>query len=120
MKENVLVFGASMNRARASNTAVELLSNAGHHVRAFGLREGEINGVPIETVLPEIENLDTLTLYVGPQNQPPYYDYFLKLKPRRVIFNPGTENREFMDLLTENGIAYEAACTLVLVSTGQY
>ena len=66
------------------------------------------------------ESIDTVTLYVGPQRQPAYYDYILSLKPRRVIFNPGTENEEFYKILKDNNIEAEVACTLVLLGTGQY
>ncbi|MBK8684274.1 MAG: CoA-binding protein [Bacteroidetes bacterium] len=67
-----------------------------------------------------LADVDTITLYLGPQNQAPYYDYCLGLKPRRIIFNPGTENPEFQDMATQQGIVCLEACTLVLLSTGQY
>ena len=70
--------------------------------------------------LDEFQNIDTVTLYLNPKNQEPYYQQILDLKPRRVIFNPGTENPEFYKLLEAEGVEVEVACTLVLLATGQY
>jgi predicted CoA-binding protein len=120
MKENVLVMGASMNPARYSFKATNMLLEYGHKVTGFGMRKGEVRGSIIYDVLPEIQGLDTVTLYLGPKNQPPYYDYLINAKPKRVIFNPGTENPELMDLLSNAGIKSEVACTLVLLRTNQY
>lgn len=115
-----LVIGASENPDRYSNKAIHQLVKAGHEVKALGLKKGEVNGIKIETGYPELEGIDTVTLYVGPQNQPVYYDYILSLKPRRVIFNPGTENPDLFQLLKEANIASEIACTLVLLATYSY
>jgi predicted CoA-binding protein len=117
---DTLVIGASENQSRYSYKAVTQLTANGHKVYALGLKKGEINGVEIVTGFPKISDIDTVTLYVGPQNQPAYYDYILALKPRRVIFNPGTENEEFIKLLSEQGIFCEVACTLVLLATQSY
>jgi predicted CoA-binding protein len=110
MKKNTLVLGASLKPERYSNMAINRLRNYNHNVKAFGLREGEVNTVTI----------DTVTLYLNPKRQEDYYDYIIGLAPNRVIFNPGTENIEFYELLNENDIRYEIACTLVLLGTGQY
>ncbi len=118
--KKTLVLGASTNPARYSNIAIHRLVRLGKPVIAFGLREGEVAGVPIQTEKEDFEDIDTVTLYVGPKHQPQYYDYILSLNPRRVIFNPGTENTEFVALLNEHGIIAEIACTLVLLSTNQY
>ena len=67
-----------------------------------------------------LKNIDTVTLYLSQANQVSFYDYVLSLNPDRVIFNPGTENKEFQDILDRNGIKTEIACTLVLLSTNQY
>jgi predicted CoA-binding protein len=115
-----LVLGASTNPTRYAFMAVQRLSNYGIAVAAVGLKPGTIADVEIQTGMPEIANVDTVTLYLGPQNQPPYYDYILSLKPRRVIFNPGTENPEFEAMLTEHGIEAPSACTLVMLSVGNY
>ena len=100
MKEKVLVMGASMNPSRYSNIAANMLLDYGHELHQWGRRAGEIRGVPIQTELPDIDDLDTITLYLGPQNQPPFYDYIVNSGTKRVIFNPGTENEELMSMLT--------------------
>lgn len=120
MKKKTLVFGASLKPERISNMAVGRLVNKGQPVVAFGLREGEINGVTIDTDLIAYDNIHTITLYINSRRQPEYYDYLIGLNPKRVIFNPGTENIEFYELLQERGIAAEMSCTLVLLSTNQY
>ena len=118
--KKTLVIGASENPARYSNKAIQALISHGHEVVAIGLREGEVAGVSFNSEKKPFENVDTVTLYVGPQNQPEYYNYMIGLKPRRVIFNPGTENPEFITKLESAGIFPEIACTLVLLATGQY
>lgn len=115
-----LVIGASENPERYSFKAIHQLIKAGHEVKAVGLKKGDVAGVEIETGQPVFENIDTVTLYVGPVNQPVFYDYILSLKPRRVIFNPGTENPEFFKRLRESKIEVEIACTLVLLATQSY
>jgi predicted CoA-binding protein len=92
----------------------------GHEIELLGLRPDVIFGQTIDTDRKQYVDIDTVTMYIGPQRQPEYYDYIVGLKPRRVIFNPGTENNEFETLLSENGIIAEEACTLVLLGTGQY
>lgn len=115
-----LVIGASENPERYSYKAIHQLVKAGYEVNAVGLKKGNVAGVEIEIGKPIFDNIDTITLYVGPANQPVFYDYILSLKPRRVIFNPGTENPELFKLLRENKIEVEIACTLVLLATGAY
>ena len=89
-------------------------------VVAIGLKEGTVAGVSIITKKLHFDDIDTITLYLNAQRQVAYYDYILSLKPRRVIFNPGTENPELVRLLQNNNIQYEESCTLVLLSTNQY
>jgi predicted CoA-binding protein len=120
MSKKTLVLGASLKTNRYSHFAIQRLVANHHDVMAFGLKSGEVSGINIDTELLPYENLDTVTLYVNPENQKAYYDYIINLKPKRVIFNPGTENPEFYALLRENNIDFEAACTLVLLSTNQY
>jgi predicted CoA-binding protein len=115
-----LVIGASLNEDRYSNMAVKLLTNYHHKVVAYGLKKGTISGVAVDTELINYENIDTVTMYVNPEIQKEFYQYILGLKPRRVIFNPGTENDEFQQLLTKDGIQFEDACTLVLLRTNQF
>lgn len=119
MKRTV-VIGASPNPARYAHKAVQELVANGHETFAVGLRSGEISGVKIQTDKPTISDIDTVTLYVGPQNQHAWKDYILQLNPRRVIFNPGTENEVLIKKLLANGIEVEQACTLVLLSIGNY
>lgn len=118
--KKTLVIGASENTERYANMAMALLKQYGHPVLAIGNREGMAHGIAIEKGKPVFEDVDTVTLYVGPRNQPEFYDYLLQLKPKRVLFNPGTENPALESILQENGIATEEACTLVLLRTGNY
>lgn len=118
--KKTLVIGASENPERYSNKAIRALLTHNYEVVALGLKQGSVQGVEFHTEKEAFEDVDTVTLYVGPQNQPGYYEYIIGLKPRRVIFNPGTENTEFIAKLKSAGIYPEIACTLVLLSTGQY
>lgn len=115
-----VVIGASSNTNRYSNMAVRKLKKYGHPVEAVGLRNGEIDGVAIQKGQPEIDGAHTVTMYVGARNQPPLYDYILSLKPQRVIFNPGAENPELEEKLQNQGVEVIEACTLVMLSTGDY
>jgi predicted CoA-binding protein len=119
-KKNTLVIGASENPARYSYLAVQKLNAHQQPVIALGLRKGMIGNTVIETEKKVFEQVDTVTLYLNPLRQKEYYDYIVSLKPRRIIFNPGTENEELADLAEKNGIATMEACTLVLLGTGQY
>jgi predicted CoA-binding protein len=118
--KKTLVIGASENPQRYSFLAVNRLLKFRHEVKAIGLRQGHIDSVEIETGHPVYTDIDTVTLYINPKRQPEYYDYILSLNPKRVIFNPGTENPEFERMLSEKKIEATEACTLVLLSTGQY
>lgn len=120
MSTKTLVIGASINPSRYSNRAVKSLLNNGIEVKALGNKQGEILGVEILTSKKLFENIHTVTLYLNAKNQENYYDYIVNLKPKRVIFNPGTENLEFEKILTSNHIKFESACTLVLLSVGAY
>lgn len=118
--KKTLVLGASLNPSRYSNMAINRLVNHGHTVEAVGLKKGMVAGVDIATEKEDFENIDTVTLYLNPTRQEEYYDYIISLKPKRVIFNPGTENPEFYEILRKNHIETEVACTLVLLGTNQY
>lgn len=120
MNKKTLVFGASLKPERYANIALQKLVNYGHEVVAFGSKKGEVAGVSIDTELMPYKDIHTVTLYLNDQNQKPYYDYLVKLNPERIIFNPGTENPEFYNLLSQKTIEFEEACTLVLLSTNQY
>ena len=115
-----IVIGASPNTDRYSFKATMSLQNHKHTVYPLGIKKGIINGLTIINDKPIIENIDTITLYIGPDNQPEWYDYILSIKPKRIIFNPGTENAELIKLANDNGIETEIACTLVLLSINQY
>ncbi len=120
MSKKTLVIGASLKSERYSNIAMNRLTSYNHEVVAFGLRKGEVAGVEIDTDLIPYKAIDTVTLYLNPKRQQGYYDYIVSLQPERVIFNPGTENPEFQNILKQEGIYFEEACTLVLLSTNQY
>lgn len=118
--KKTLVIGASTHPDRYSNMAIHQLVEHRQPVVAVGLREGEVAGISIQKGMPDFTDLDTITLYLNPKNQEQYYDYILGLQPKRVLFNPGTENPELQAKLKEVNIDYEEACTLVLLSTNQY
>ncbi len=118
--KKTLVLGASLNPGRYSYLAINRLVSYGHSVAAVGLKKGIVAGVPIATEKEPFENIDTVTLYLNPRRQEEYYDYIVALKPKRVIFNPGTENPELYKILKEHNIDSEVACTLVLLGTNQY
>lgn len=119
MLKTTLVIGASTNPERYAYKATVMLAEYGHPVIPYGLKKGEIEGKQIVNELPQ-NGVDTVTLYVGPQHQEPFYKYVLSLKPKRVIFNPGTENHEFEQQLEAAGIQALEACTLVLLRTEQF
>jgi predicted CoA-binding protein len=119
-KKKTLVIGASANPARYSYLAVQKLSAHQHPVIALGIKNGAIGTTVIETEKKLLNDIDTVTLYINPSLQPAYYDYILSLHPNRIIFNPGTENEELQALAHKNNIVTQEACTLVLLSTGQY
>lgn len=118
--KKTLIIGASENPERYANKAFHSLTHHGHDVVMVGNKEGAIDTFPIQKGTPHFEEIDTVTLYVNPKNQEAYYDYILSLKPKRIIFNPGTENPELEQKAEQNGIEATEACTLVLLSIGQY
>lgn len=120
MSKKTLVVGASENPDRYANKAANRLLQHGHEIELLGLRKGAIRGVPIQTGQPALSDIDTVTLYVGARNQDGLTDYIKDLKPRRVIFNPGTENPAFERELKQMGIEPVEGCTLVMLSIGAY
>jgi hypothetical protein len=118
--KKTLVIGASPKESRYSYMAVTRLVELGYEAVPVGIRDGVIAGIAIIKDMPKIDGIHTVTLYVGPQTQPQYYNYILSLNPKRVIFNPGTENHEFYEILKNNNIEVLVACTLVLLGIGQY
>lgn len=115
-----VVLGASSNPGRYSYLAVNKLRRYGHPVVAIGKRKGQVDDVQIETDHIPVPDVDTITLYLNPNNQKEYYDYIMDLNPKRIIFNPGTENDELIRHAKENGIEPVIGCTLVMLSVGTY
>src|ERR1700755_1212343 len=120
VNKKTLVLGATPDNSRYAYLAANRLVSKGHPIVNVGIKTGEVAGVPIEKPEAIHTDIDTITLYVGPQNQPPLYDYILNTRPTRIIFNPVTENTELRKLANDKGIETEYACTLVLLSIGQY
>lgn len=118
--KKTLVVGGSLKPHRFSHRAINMLTDYGQPVVSVGLREGEVAGVTIKTGKPIFENIHTITLYLGPQNQTEFYDYLLGLNPKRIIFNPGTENSEFEKKAKEKGIEVVNYCTLIMLGDGFY
>ncbi len=119
-KNKTLIIGATTNPVRYAYLAAHRLTEAGHKIINIGIRKGEVAGEPIQSLGAVFSDVDTITLYIGPSLQNQYYDYILQTKPRRLIFNPGTENDELAQLVLLVGIEPLTACTLVLLATHQY
>jgi len=120
MKNTTLVLGASLKEERYSNRAIKQLRAHLIHTKALGLLRGKVGDVQILKGQPDLNNIETVTLYLNAKRQKDYYNYIIALNPNRVIFNPGTENLELMELLKQNNIDFEVACTLTLLATNQY
>ena len=118
--KKTLVLGASNNPQRYSYLAVNRLRSKGYPVVAIGKKQVRVADVDIDTEKKDFPAVDTVTLYLNPRSQQEYYDYILSLHPRRIIFNPGAENPELEQLAKDHGILPVEACTLVMLSTGQY
>lgn len=118
--KRTLIIGASSNPSRYAYLAAQKLRSYGHPVLLLGRRKGFALGDEIHLEKKEWEDVDTVTLYINPSHQPEYYDYIVSLNPKRVIFNPGTENPEFKNILLDKNIVPIEACTLVMLSIGQY
>lgn len=118
--KKTLVLGASDNPSRYSYLAIQRLRKYGHPVVAIGRRASQVADIHIARDTPPLEDIDTVTLYLNPSHQVDFYDYILSLSPKRIIFNPGTENSELESLAAAKGIEVKEACTLVMLSTNQY
>ena len=119
MKKTV-VLGATPNPERYAYLATQRLARYGHEVVPVGIRKGSIGDIEIQQGEPAVEDVDTVTLYLGADRQKPVYDYILSLRPERIIFNPGTENPELQKMAEERGIKTVEGCTLVMLSIGVF
>lgn len=117
---HTLVLGASTKPHRYSFKAIERLLSKGHPVSAISRKEGRVADVDFQIGEPELEDVHTVTMYIAERHQAEEIAYILSLKPKRIIFNPGAENRTFYNQAKEEGIDVLEACTLVLLSTGQF
>lgn len=122
LSKKTVVIGASSNPTRYAFLATSKLQLHGHEVVPLGIKSGEIDGLQIQNIneKPMLENVDTVTLYLNPDHQKQWEDYILGLKPHRIIFNPGTENPAFKRRAQNLGIETQEACTLVMLSIGNY
>jgi predicted CoA-binding protein len=118
--KTTLVIGASTNIERYSNMAIKLLKSYHHQVFAIGNKVGKIDDTEILIGQPQLQNIHTVTLYLSAKFQQEYYDYILALQPKRIIFNPGTENEELENLAKQNNVNTLEACTLVMLKTNQF
>src|SRR5688572_16740314 len=122
MSKKTVIVGATDNRSRYAFLAASMLQEYNHEIVPLGIKTGNVVGTQILDIRtkPMIEDVDTITLYIGPPRQPEWYDYLLSLKPKRIIFNPGTENPEFEKLAEDKGIETLEACTLVMLRSHQF
>ena len=120
--KKTLVVGATANSSRYAFLAARMLNEYGHEFVPIGIKKETVLGKEILNLRekPPIDNIDTITLYIGPQNQPEWYDYLLSLKPKRIIFNPGTENDEFEKMAEEKNVEVVEGCTLVMLRSNQF
>jgi predicted CoA-binding protein len=120
--KKTLIVGATPNASRYAHAAAEMLTDFGYDIIPIGIKKGIVEGKEILDIKqrPSIKDIDTITLYIGPRHQPEWYEYLIRLKPKRIIFNPGTENPEFEKLAEANGIDVVEGCTLVMLRTNQY
>lgn len=118
--KKTVILGATDNPARYAYVAAQRLHLAGIPTEYVSRKKGTLFGKAFLPFGEKVHDVDTITLYLNPQNQVPYYQYIVSLKPRRVIFNPGTENPELESILSENGIESLEACTLVMLSVNAY
>ena len=118
--KKTVVLGASPNPLRFSHKMVKSLVRHGIDVVPVGFRKGKISDVDILIGQPKIKDVHTISLFMGARHQPPFYDYILKLNPRRIIFNPGTYNPELSELAKKNGIEPVIDCALIMLNKGTF
>lgn len=120
MMKKTVVLGATPDPTRFAYKAANMLVDYGHEVIPVGIKKGEVAGQKILNDKPDLEEVDTITLYISPQNQTDLLDYMISLKPKRIIFNPGTENDKLMAMAKNNNIQSIIGCTLVMLAVGTY
>ena len=122
MSKKTAIIGASTNPQRYAYIAAQRLTQANQEIVPLGIKKGEVFGNDILDIRdkPEIKDIHTVTMYLGPQNQTDWEEYILSLTPSRIIFNPGTENPKFAKRANDLGIETLNACTLVMLSVGNY
>lgn len=118
--KKTLILGATTNTERYAYKAAHKLNTHGHQIVLVGIKKGELLGETIINNKEIVSGVDTVTMYIGKRHQAEWYEYIIKTNPKRILFNPGTENEELVSLAKENGIETEEACTLILLNTGQY
>jgi predicted CoA-binding protein len=118
--KKTLIIGATTNKERYAYKAAQKLTEAGHPIIPFGIKKGIVFEKEIINVWNNFEEVDTVTMYVGPERQNQYFEKIVSIQPKRVIFNPGTENEAFQSILAKANIYFEEACTLVLLSLNEY
>ncbi len=120
--KKTVIIGATTNTGRYAYMAAERLSGASVEFVPVGIKKGTVFGQPILPIKekPMVNDVHTVTMYIGPQNQPKWYAYILSLNPKRIVFNPGTENDEFQNLARQRNIEIVQGCTLVMLGVGTY
>ena len=121
-KKKTVIVGASSKPGRYAQIAGRMLKEYNHPIISLGLKGEEVFG---ETILdikqkPDLKEVDTITLYVSPKHQEGWYDYLISLNPKRIIFNPGTENPELIEIAKAENIETVIGCTLVMLRSNQY
>jgi predicted CoA-binding protein len=120
--KKTVIIGATTNPGRYAFLAARMLTEYNHEIVPVGIKDGAVFGKEILDIFerPPIEGVHTVTLYIGPQRQPEHIDYILSLRPKRIIFNPGTENDDFEQRARKQGVETLEACTLVMLRSLQY
>jgi uncharacterized protein len=120
--KRTVIIGATTDRSRYAFLAAQILSQYQHEIVPIGIKKGEVFGAQILNIFekPVVKDVDTITMYIGPHRQPEWYEYLIGLKPKRIIFNPGTENDVLENMAEEKGIEVVEGCTLVMLRTNQY